>query len=67
MTSTTPEGLPIYRLITGKDDAAFCRRISELLALGYELHGSPSLTYDPQQQSVIAGQALVWAGSRLSD
>lgn len=67
MTSTTPEGLPIYRLITGKDDAAFCRRISELLAQGYELHGSPSLTYDPQQQSVIAGQALVWAGSRLSD
>ncbi|HCN46185.1 MAG TPA: hypothetical protein DIT18_11475 [Pseudomonas sp.] len=67
MSATTPEGLPIYRLITGKDDAAFCRRISELLAQGYELHGSPSLTYDPQQQSVIAGQALVWAGSRLSD
>ncbi len=64
MSATTPDGLPVYRLITGKDDAAFCKRISELLAQGYALHGSPSLTYDPQQQSVIAGQAVVWAGTR---
>jgi len=60
MPANPPDGLPRYRLITGKDDAAFCRRISEILALGYELHGSPSLTYDPQQQCVIAGQAVLW-------
>lgn len=67
MPSTPPNGLPVYRLITGKDDAAFCKRISELLAQGYALHGSPSLTYDPAQNSVIAGQAVIWAGPKVSD
>ncbi len=31
-----------YRLLTGPDDAAFCHRVSEALALGYELYGSPA-------------------------
>lgn len=60
MSTTPPDDLPVYRLITGKDDSAFCRRISEMLALGYELHGSPSVTWDPNQQSVIAAQAVLW-------
>ncbi|MDR0210485.1 MAG: DUF1737 domain-containing protein [Pseudomonas putida] len=67
MNATTPEGLPVYRLITGKDDAAFCKRISELLAQGYVLHGSPSLTYDPELKSVIAGQAVIWSQPQVSD
>ena len=64
MDVNPPNGLPRYRLITGKDDAAFCRRISETLALGYQLHGSPTLAYDPQQQCVIAGQAVLWPTAR---
>ena len=28
----TPEDRPIYRLLTGKDDRAFCERVSEALA-----------------------------------
>lgn len=36
-----PDGLPRYRLLTGKDDAKFCHRVSEALALGYQLYGSP--------------------------
>jgi hypothetical protein len=47
----------LYRLITGPDDAEFCRRVSEALEQGYQLHGSPTLTYDGS--SVIAGQALI--------
>ncbi|WP_233435844.1 DUF1737 domain-containing protein [Klebsiella variicola] len=35
-----PEGLPRYLLLTGKDDAKFCHRVSEALALGYQLYGS---------------------------
>ena len=31
--STPPEGLPAYRLLTGPDDASFCRRVSDALAL----------------------------------
>lgn len=53
-----PEGLPVYRLITGPDDASFCRRVSEALALGYELYGSPAATFNGQ--SVVVAQAVVW-------
>jgi hypothetical protein len=52
--------LPVYRLLTGTDDDAFCRRVSEALALGYELYGSPTSTFDGER--VIVGQALVWHG-----
>lgn len=60
MSLSPPNDLPTYRLITGKDDESFCRRVSEQLALGYKLHGSPSVTYNPEQESVIAAQALIW-------
>jgi len=56
--STPPQGLPVYRLLTGPDDAAFCRRVSEALAMGYVLHGSPAATFDGKQ--VIVAQAVVW-------
>lgn len=46
-----------YRLITGPDDAEFCARVSALLDQGYQLHGSPALTFDGER--VIAAQALV--------
>jgi RimJ/RimL family protein N-acetyltransferase len=53
-----PDGLPTYRVLTGPDDAAFCHRVSQARELGYELHGSPALTFD--EQRVIVAQALVW-------
>lgn len=56
--SAPPDDLPVYRLLTGPDDADFCRRVSAMLALGYRLHGGPSLTFDGAR--VIAGQAVVW-------
>ncbi|MFG2163361.1 DUF1737 domain-containing protein [Micromonospora chersina] len=46
-----------YRLLTGPDDADFCRRVSDLLADGYRLHGSPAATFDGQR--VIVAQAVV--------
>ncbi|MEU8299567.1 DUF1737 domain-containing protein [Micromonospora sp. NPDC048909] len=59
MTSAPPNGLPRYRLLTGPDDESFCRRVSEMLDLGYRLHGDPAITYNGER--VIAAQALVWA------
>lgn len=53
-----PEGLPTYRLLTGPDDAAFCHRVSDALALGYLLHGSPAATFNGER--VIVAQAIVW-------
>ncbi|TGA95828.1 DUF1737 domain-containing protein [Sporolactobacillus shoreae] len=46
-----------YHLITGKDDANFCKRISKLLDEGYELYGSPSCTFNGQD--VIVAQAVI--------
>ena len=46
-----------YRLITGKDDSTFCTRISKLLDEGYELYGSPAITYNGEH--AVAAQALV--------
>jgi hypothetical protein len=59
--SKPPGELPIYRVLTGPDDAAFCRRVSEALALGYVLYGSPAVTFDGEH--VIVAQAIVWPES----
>lgn len=56
--STPPDGLPIYRVLTGPDDATFCRRVSEMLALGYELHEGPAVTFNGE--NVVVAQALLW-------
>ena len=60
MPSTPPNDLSVYRLITGKDDASFCQRISESLALGYQLYGSPCVTFDSSKGYVVAAQAVLW-------
>ncbi|MDH6224288.1 DUF1737 domain-containing protein [Streptomyces sp. MJP52] len=56
--STPPDGLPVYRVLTGPDDSAFCRRVSEAIALGYALYQGPALTFDGER--VIVAQALLW-------
>jgi hypothetical protein len=53
-----PDGLPVYRILTGPDDAAFCHRVSAALALGYKLYGSPAATFDGK--NVIVAQAMIW-------
>ena len=53
-----PDGLPKYRLLTGKDDATFCNRVSEALKIGYELYGPPAITFNGID--VIAAQAVLW-------
>ena len=59
--SAPPAGLPVYRVLTGPDDAAFCRRVSEAIELGYRLHEGPAVTFNGQQ--VIVTQALLWPGA----
>jgi hypothetical protein len=56
--SEPPNDLPAYRILTGPDDDAFCHRVSEALALGYQLYGSPAATFDGEK--VIVAQALIW-------
>ena len=51
--------MKVYRFITGPDDVAFCHRVTAALNKGWELHGSPSLTFNSQTGQVIVGQAVV--------
>jgi hypothetical protein len=56
----TPDDKPIYRLLTGADDHEFCERVSEALAQGWQLYGSPTLAWDTSANTMKAGQAVVW-------
>ena len=53
-----PEGGLRYRCLTGPDDAAFCRRVSDALDEGYVLVGPPSVAFNGSD--VIVAQAVVW-------
>ena len=50
------EQMKLYSCITGPDDETFCKRVSEKLNRGWQLHGGPTLTFNGE--NVIAGQAL---------
>ena len=60
-----PDGMPAYRVLTGPDDAAFCRRVSDVLALGYQLHGGPAVTFN--EERVIVAQAVLWPLRQAGD
>ena len=51
--------MKVYRYLTGKDDSAFCHRVTAALNSGWQLHGNPTLTYDAEKKQVICGQAIV--------
>lgn len=46
-----------YRLLTGPDDRGFCERVSKALDDGYELHGSPAITFNGER--CVVAQAIV--------
>ena len=46
-----------YHLLTGVDEAEFAANVSAALDEGYELYGSPAITYDGER--TIVAQAVV--------
>ncbi|MEH6453391.1 MAG: DUF1737 domain-containing protein [Psychromonas sp.] len=52
-----------YKLISGKDDAEFCARITQLLEQGYELYGSPALAFNGEH--MVVAQAVVKQDAQL--
>lgn len=50
--------MKLYRFLTGPDDAAFCHRVTAALNDGWELAGSPALTFNAQTGVVTCGQAV---------
>ncbi|KCV81612.1 hypothetical protein ATO10_11887 [Actibacterium atlanticum] len=48
-----------YRLLTEEDTAAFCHKVTQALAKGWELHGSPAYAHDPATGKMRCAQAVV--------
>ena len=48
----------LYRFLTGPDTADFCQRVSDALAEGYQLYGSPLMVV--VEGEPIVGQAVIW-------
>ncbi|MFN3955855.1 MAG: DUF1737 domain-containing protein [Pararhodobacter sp.] len=51
--------MKLYRLLTEDDTAAFCHKVTLALNKGWELHGSPSMTFDAARGVVRCAQAVV--------
>lgn len=51
--------MKVYRFLTGPDDVTFCHRVTAALNQGWELHGSPSLSFNAQTGQMNCGQAVV--------
>lgn len=49
--------MKVYRYLTGKDDVNFCAKVTKALNEGYELYGSPTMTFNGVD--VIVGQVIV--------
>ncbi len=49
--------MKVYRYFTGKDDVHFCARVTRALNEGYELYGSPTMTFNGTD--VIVGQVVI--------
>lgn len=48
-----------YRLLTEEDTSAFCHKVTEALAKGWELYGSPAYAHDPATGKMRCAQAVV--------
>ncbi|AXT27272.1 DUF1737 domain-containing protein [Ruegeria sp. AD91A] len=48
----------LYRLLTEEDTSAFCHKVSDALAKGWELYGDPSYTFDPSTNKMRCAQAV---------
>ncbi|CAM4188371.1 DUF1737 domain-containing protein [Acinetobacter pragensis] len=57
--------MKIYKYLTGKDDVNFCARVTKALNEGYELYGSPTMTFNGTD--VIVGQVITKDASDESE
>lgn len=48
----------IYRLLTEDDTSAFCHKVSAALSKGWQLHGDPSIAFDPKKGVMRCAQAV---------
>ena len=54
-----------YRFLTGPDNQAFCQKVSDALAEGYELYGDPVMVVSNGER--YCGQAVILPDNRIGD
>jgi hypothetical protein len=47
-----------YRFLSEDDTAAFCHKVTEALAKGWQLHGGPTYAFDGASGKMRCGQAV---------
>jgi hypothetical protein len=50
--------MKLYRLLTGPDSSAFCHKVSDALAKGWQLYGSPAYAFDAATGQLHCAQAV---------
>jgi len=50
--------MKLYRLLTEDDTSAFCHKVSNALAKGWELYGDPTYAFDTENGVMRCGQAV---------
>ena len=50
--------MPLYRLLTEDDTAAFCHKVSDALSKGWELYGDPQYAFDHANGVMRCAQAV---------
>lgn len=50
--------MQIYRLLTEDDTSAFCHKVSDAIAKGWVLHGSPTMAFDAARGVMRCAQAV---------
>ena len=48
----------LYRLLTEEDTSAFCHKVSDALAKGWDLYGDPSYAFDHASNVMRCAQAV---------
>jgi hypothetical protein len=49
----------LYRFLTEDDTSAFCHKVSEAIAKGWELYGDPQYAFDTAKGVMRCGQAVI--------
>lgn len=47
-----------YRLLTHEDTSAFCHKVTDALAKGWQLYGNPSYAYHAETGKMMCAQAV---------
>jgi hypothetical protein len=48
----------LYRFLSEDDTSDFCHKVSAALAKGWQLHGGPTMAFDPVKGVMRCGQAV---------